>query len=95
MIHPFNYSSGNFPGWHSSFHRPFQEASYPSFLPAVLRRELSCWVQPMQPQAYFNRGPSIVPQGFTANFYYSSVTGSYDLTVREIGPVMARKCPRL
>ncbi|MGB7992803.1 hypothetical protein [Methanoregula sp.] len=31
-------------------------------------------------------GTVIVPQGFTANFYYSSVTGSYDLTVREIGP---------
>ena len=31
-------------------------------------------------------GTVIVPLGYTANFYYSGVTGNYDLTVREIGP---------
>lgn len=31
-------------------------------------------------------GTVIVPVGFTANFYYSGITGNYDLTVREIGP---------
>ncbi|MGA9622143.1 MAG: hypothetical protein WCC86_07195 [Methanoregula sp.] len=31
-------------------------------------------------------GTDIVPVEFTANFYYSGVTGNYDLTVREIGP---------
>jgi hypothetical protein len=31
-------------------------------------------------------GSVIVPQGYTANFYYSGVSGNYDLTVREIGP---------
>jgi hypothetical protein len=31
-------------------------------------------------------GTVIVPQGYTANFYYSGVTCNYDLSVREIGP---------
>jgi hypothetical protein len=31
-------------------------------------------------------GTVIAPVGYTANFYYSGVTGNYDLTVREIGP---------